>query len=73
MNKHPDADVMINFASLRSAYDATVEAMTYPQVHIHMIIYFFKDNDNYLLDNRKSHAHCIVGVLEKIQRTVNKC
>ena len=32
MNKHPDADVMINFASLRSAYDATLEAMQFPQV-----------------------------------------
>lgn len=34
MNKHPDADVMINFASLRSAYDATIEAMSFPQVRI---------------------------------------
>lgn len=32
MNKHPDADCMINFASLRSAYDATLEAMKFPQV-----------------------------------------
>ena len=32
MNKHPDADVLINFASLRSAYDATLEAMQFPQV-----------------------------------------
>lgn len=32
MNKHPEADVMINFASLRSAYDATMEALTFPQV-----------------------------------------
>lgn len=34
MNKHPEADVMINFASLRSAYDATMEALTFPQVGI---------------------------------------
>jgi len=34
MNKHPDADVMINFASLRSAYDATLEAMQFPQVRL---------------------------------------
>lgn len=32
MNKHPDGDCMINFASLRSAYDATLEAMQFPQV-----------------------------------------
>lgn len=32
MSKHPEADVMINFASLRSAYDATMEAMQFPQV-----------------------------------------
>ena len=34
MNRHPDADVMINFASLRSAYDATLEAMQFPQVRL---------------------------------------
>lgn len=38
MNKHPDADVMINFASLRSAYDATVEAMQFPQIRTIAII-----------------------------------
>ena len=32
MKKHGDADVLINFASLRSAYDATVEALSFPQV-----------------------------------------
>ena len=32
MKRHPDADVMVNFASLRSAYDSTVEALGYPQV-----------------------------------------
>lgn len=34
MNKHPDADVMVNFASLRSAYDATLEALQFPQVSL---------------------------------------
>ncbi|XP_015769297.1 PREDICTED: ATP-citrate synthase-like [Acropora digitifera] len=38
MNKHPDADVMINFASLRSAYDATLEAMEFPQIRTIAII-----------------------------------
>lgn len=32
MKKHPEVDVMISFASLRSAYDSTLEAMQYPQV-----------------------------------------
>nr|XP_020667344.1 ATP-citrate synthase [Pogona vitticeps] len=32
MKKHPEVDVLINFASLRSAYDSTVETMHYPQV-----------------------------------------
>ena len=34
MNKNPDADVMVNFASLRSAYDATLEALQFPQVSL---------------------------------------
>lgn len=38
MNKHPDADVLINFASLRSAYDATLEAMQFPQIRTIAII-----------------------------------
>ena len=32
MNKHKTADVMINFASLRSAYDSTIETLNFPQV-----------------------------------------
>ena len=32
MRKHPEADVMVNFASLRSAYDSTLEAMNFPQI-----------------------------------------
>lgn len=32
MKKHPDADVLVSFASLRSAYDSTVETMTFHQV-----------------------------------------
>merc|ERR1719323_277246 len=38
MRKHPDADVMVNFASLRSAYDSTLEAMNYPQIRSIAII-----------------------------------
>ena len=32
MAKHKDADVLVSFASLRSAYESTVETMNYPQV-----------------------------------------
>ena len=32
--RHPSADVLINFASLRSAYDSTMEALEIPQVRI---------------------------------------
>ena len=32
MKKHPDVDVLINFASLRSAFESTMETMQYPQV-----------------------------------------
>lgn len=33
MKKHPDVDVLISFASLRSAFDSTMETMQYPQVN----------------------------------------
>ena len=32
MQKHSEVDVMVNFASLRSAYDATIETLNYEQV-----------------------------------------
>ena len=32
VEKIPDASVLVNFASLRSAYDATVDALQYSQV-----------------------------------------
>lgn len=32
MKKHPEVDVLISFASLRSAFDSTMETMNYPQV-----------------------------------------
>ena len=34
--RHPDADVLVNFASLRSAFEATMEALQYPQVRRHL-------------------------------------
>ncbi|XP_075702199.1 ATP-citrate synthase isoform X2 [Rhinoderma darwinii] len=38
MRKHPEVDVLINFASLRSAYDSSMETMNYPQIHTIAII-----------------------------------
>ncbi|XP_015598559.1 ATP-citrate synthase [Cephus cinctus] len=38
MVKHPDADVMVTFASLRSAYDSTVETLQFPQIRTIAII-----------------------------------
>lgn len=38
MKKHPTADVLVNFASLRSAYESTLEAMNYPQIRTIAII-----------------------------------
>ena len=32
VKKHPEVDILINFASLRSAFDATMEAMSFNQV-----------------------------------------
>ncbi|KZC11787.1 PREDICTED: ATP-citrate synthase [Dufourea novaeangliae] len=38
MTKHTDVDVMVTFASLRSAYDSAVETMQFPQVRTIAII-----------------------------------
>ena len=38
MSKHADADVMVTFASLRSAYDSAIEAMQFPQIRTIAII-----------------------------------
>lgn len=38
MKKHPDADVLINFASFRSAYESTMETLAYPQIRCVCII-----------------------------------
>lgn len=38
LKKHPEVDVLINFASLRSAYDSTVETMSFPQIRTIAII-----------------------------------
>lgn len=53
MKKHPEVDVLISFASLRSAYDSTIETMQYPQVwdqhqltvYIHMAVLCSELND----------------------------
>lgn len=36
--KHPDASVLVNFASLRSAYESTLEALQFPQIRSIAII-----------------------------------
>ena len=38
MAKNPDVDVLINFASLRSAYDSTLAALQFPQIKVIAII-----------------------------------
>ncbi|XP_044741718.1 ATP-citrate synthase [Chrysoperla carnea] len=38
MTKHSDADVLVNFASLRSAYESTIETLEYPQIRTIAII-----------------------------------
>lgn len=38
MTKHPDADVLITFASLRSAYQSTMDTMEFPQIRTIAII-----------------------------------
>ncbi|KAG7209716.1 hypothetical protein KM043_011351 [Ampulex compressa] len=38
MIKHTDADVMVTFASLRSAYESTVETLQFPQIRTIAII-----------------------------------
>ncbi|XP_076349171.1 ATP-citrate synthase-like [Tachypleus tridentatus] len=38
MKKHPEADVLVSFASLRSAYDSTIETLQYPQIRTIAII-----------------------------------
>ena len=32
VKKHPEVDILVNFASLRSAYDATLEALNFNHV-----------------------------------------
>ncbi|KAL5286853.1 ACLY family protein [Megaselia abdita] len=38
IHKHKDADVLVNFASLRSAYESTLEVLEYPQIRTIAII-----------------------------------
>lgn len=36
--KHPDIDVMVNFASMRSTFPSTMEALDYPQIKVIALI-----------------------------------
>ena len=38
MRTHPEVDVLINFASLRSAYDAAMEALAFPQIRVMAVV-----------------------------------
>lgn len=38
IKNHPDADVLVNFASLRSAYESTEEAMQFSQVYFDLLL-----------------------------------
>ena len=38
MKKHPEASVLVNFASLRSAYESTIEALQFEQIKCIAII-----------------------------------
>lgn len=38
MKNHKDADIMVSFASLRSAYDSTIECLEFPQIKTIAII-----------------------------------
>lgn len=38
INKHKEADVLVNFASLRSAYESSMEVLDYPQIRTIAII-----------------------------------
>ena len=39
VTKHPEVDMLVNFASLRSAYDTSVEAMALNKVHSTLLLY----------------------------------
>ena len=52
ITKHPDADVLVSFASLRSAYESTMEAMQYKQVSVDYLAFFlgsFQNEDNNII------------------------
>ena len=38
VKNHPEADVVVNFASFRSAYDVSMESMKYPNIRTVAII-----------------------------------
>lgn len=44
INKHADADVVVNFASSRSAYSSTMELMNYPQIKVPCESLYVTDN-----------------------------
>jgi ATP citrate (pro-S)-lyase len=59
MAKHPDVDVVVNFASSRSVYSSTMELMEYPQIKTIAIIAEG-------VPERVSHSHSGVGKMFKV-------
>ena len=61
VKKHPEVDVLISFASLRSAYDSAMETMQYPQVrghtHTHTITHSHTPTHSHTHALTHTHAH----------------
>lgn len=49
VKKHPDVDILVNFASLRSAYDATIEALNLNHVCSHIYTFSWRVERAYLV------------------------
>ncbi|KAA0201678.1 hypothetical protein HAZT_HAZT005084, partial [Hyalella azteca] len=72
MKKHPEADVLINFASLRSAYDATLETLQYPQVPCSTLRYTPVFPCTLQYPQIRTIAIIAEGIPENMTRVLNK-
>jgi len=63
IKKHPDATVFVNFASMRSAYETSLEVMNYPQIRTIAIIAegIPENNTRKLIKAADSNAVTIIG------------
>ena len=69
--KHPEADVLVNFASLRSAYEATVDAMNHQQVSV-LLPYLLLFSLSLSLSLSLSQFKCIAIIAEGIPENLTK-